>query len=326
MRRRRRWSLSPTPCAVKARTAPGAGRRLRRWPIARQATARCIARAMRLRPSRRRQIRASRSSRHAPQMAGLAAVLRSKVLFSKQTKPFILLASVKDINMPAHRKPTPERYCQECGKRLERKPLPNGDLEYSIHFNRRKFCDQRCMAANFDRRHSPEVGWSTAHYHARKIVEPGPCNRCGKPNALDVQHRMDGNHLNNDPSNLERICRGCHNLAHRRKGSCLDSAWQASEGLGLLREALSAVQKARRSVGGEDQSAHDPWAVRRLTPEECEFLQAMPRGYTRIPYRGRPADLCPDGPRYKAIGNSWATNCAEWIGERIAIVDQWGDA
>lgn len=122
--------------------------------------------------------------------------------------------------MPARKKPTPERFCEECGTRLERKPLPNGDLEYLIHFNRRKFCDRRCMAANFDRRHSQDVGWSTAHYHARKIVAPGPCSRCAKPDARDVHHR-DGNHLNNDPYNLERICRACHNLEHRQTVSCV---------------------------------------------------------------------------------------------------------
>lgn len=44
-------------------------------------------------------------------------------------------------------------------------------------------------------------------------------------------------------------------------------------------------------------------------------------GFTAIPWRGKPADQCPDGPRYKALGNSWAVNCAEWIGERIAHVD-----
>ena len=57
--------------------------------------------------------------------------------------------------------------------------------------------------------------------------------------------------------------------------------------------------------------------VRRLTPEECEALQGFPRGYTAIPWRSRPASECPDGPRYKALGNSWAVPCVCWIGRRI---------
>ncbi len=59
-------------------------------------------------------------------------------------------------------------------------------------------------------------------------------------------------------------------------------------------------------------------AVRRLTPRECERLQGFPDDYTAIPYRGKPAA---DGPRYKSLGNSWAVNCARWIGWRISVVD-----
>jgi len=66
-----------------------------------------------------------------------------------------------------------------------------------------------------------------------------------------------------------------------------------------------------------------PWAVRRLTPVECERLMDFPDGFTAIPWRKKPASVCPDGPRYKALGNSWAVNVAEWVGERIAIVDAW---
>lgn len=60
--------------------------------------------------------------------------------------------------------------------------------------------------------------------------------------------------------------------------------------------------------------------VRRLTPVECERLQGFPDGYTAIPWRKKPASECPDGPRYKALGNSWATTNARWIGERINAV------
>jgi DNA (cytosine-5)-methyltransferase 1 len=57
--------------------------------------------------------------------------------------------------------------------------------------------------------------------------------------------------------------------------------------------------------------------VRRLTPIECERLQGFPDDYTLIPWRKKPATECPDGPRYKALGNSWAVPCARWIGERV---------
>lgn len=46
--------------------------------------------------------------------------------------------------------------------------------------------------------------------------------------------------------------------------------------------------------------------VRRLTPKECERLQGFPDGHTLIPFRNKPADQCPDGQRYAALGNSMA--------------------
>ena len=63
-------------------------------------------------------------------------------------------------------------------------------------------------------------------------------------------------------------------------------------------------------------------AVRRLTPTECERLQGFPDNWTRIPYRGKDADACPDGPRYKALGNSMAVNVMRWIGQRIDAVEK----
>lgn len=152
--------------------------------------------------------------------------------------------------------------------------------------------------------------------------------------------------------------------------------WFASEGFGLLQQALLAVQEVGRPASRKGQSvlrgsegrgaeipedvssarmqreaprervlhearaageARDyrngateqersgkgwvgeaPLAVRRLVVEECEFLQGFPRGYSKIPWRNKPASECPDGPRYKALGNSWAVPCVTWIGQRIA--------
>lgn len=65
------------------------------------------------------------------------------------------------------------------------------------------------------------------------------------------------------------------------------------------------------------------YAVRRLTPRECERLQGFPDDWTKVPYRGKTADERPDTPRYKAIGNSMAVPVMRWIGERIQeVVDE----
>ena len=74
------------------------------------------------------------------------------------------------------------------------------------------------------------------------------------------------------------------------------------------------------SGGGHIAIASQTMQVRRLTPTECERLQGFPDGWTAIPWKKKLADDCPDGPRYKALGNSMAVNCMEWIGERINAI------
>jgi DNA (cytosine-5)-methyltransferase 1 len=111
----------------------------------------------------------------------------------------------------------------------------------------------------------------------------------------------------------------------------------------------------REYTAGLDRNSPPPalltaMQVRRLTPEECEALQAYPRGYTRIPnwngWRAMDANETPescraagmevrqtqktnkwrvrdvDGPRYKALGNSWCVTNVRWIGQRIDRVSQ----
>ena len=72
---------------------------------------------------------------------------------------------------------------------------------------------------------------------------------------------------------------------------------------------------------GHSIAVQTGWRVRRLTPMECERLQGFPDRWTEIPWRGRPAELCPDGPRYRSLGNSMAVPCMAWIGRRIALVE-----
>jgi len=80
------------------------------------------------------------------------------------------------------------------------------------------------------------------------------------------------------------------------------------------------IQNALRASQGGGDKPHvlAQMAVRRLTPVECERLQGFPDSYTMIPWKKKPADQCPDGPRYKALGNSMAVPCMRWIGRRIA--------
>ena len=73
--------------------------------------------------------------------------------------------------------------------------------------------------------------------------------------------------------------------------------------------------------GGSQHGVLTPMAVRRLTPVECERLQGFPDNWSRIPWKGKPETECPDGPRYKACGNSMAVPVMRWIGERIAAVE-----
>jgi DNA (cytosine-5)-methyltransferase 1 len=80
------------------------------------------------------------------------------------------------------------------------------------------------------------------------------------------------------------------------------------------------IRSTTSVVEGVTQS--DARQVRRLTPIECERLQGFPDDYTKIPWRKKPADDCPDGPRYKAMGNSMAVPVMRWIAERVELVEK----
>lgn len=80
---------------------------------------------------------------------------------------------------------------------------------------------------------------------------------------------------------------------------------------------------SHQNAGGHAAVAYaqmgQQWAVRRLMPIECARLQAFPDDWTQIPWRGNPAEQCPDGPQYKALGNSMATVVVKYIMDRMRI-------
>lgn len=76
-------------------------------------------------------------------------------------------------------------------------------------------------------------------------------------------------------------------------------------------------EKSNPLAVGHQQGVAEEGRIRRLTPKECERLQGFPDDWTLITFRKRPAA---DGPRYRAIGNSWAVPVIRWIGRRM---DRW---
>lgn len=109
-------------------------------------------------------------------------------------------------------------------------------------------------------------------------------------------------------------------VAHSLRGEGF-AASEDGTGRGTPIVPVQVAPTLRAASGGSSRSYVAASAVRRLTPRECERLQGFPDDFTAIPWRGKPADQCPDGPRYKALGNSMAVPVMRWIGERIALVD-----
>ena len=112
----------------------------------------------------------------------------------------------------------------------------------------------------------------------------------------------------------------CHTLAR-------DNAAHATiiQPVAWDEELNARTDLAGAMLRGGDGGRHDgvmttAMQVRRLLPEECEKLQGFSRGYTNIPWRGKPES--PDGPRYKALGNSMAVPVMRHIGERISEVSK----
>lgn len=120
----------------------------------------------------------------------------------------------------------------------------------------------------------------------------------------------------------------CHTLMASRNGEaavlCYENHAQDSR-VKPCKECCPNIT-ARTGTGGGNlplvQECFPTTAIRRLLPVECEHLMGFPDNWTRIPWRGKPAEDCPDSPRYKACGNSMCVNVMRWIGMRIEYVER----
>ncbi|MBP3996714.1 DNA cytosine methyltransferase [Pseudomonas koreensis] len=156
----------------------------------------------------------------------------------------------------------------------------------------------------------PDVRYEQAHTLGR--------NNGGENAVLAIQNATRGKDQNGlgiaepgDP--MYTLDQGSqHAVFAIQAGALRTNPLSGPDGVGVQEDHAYTLE-ARAEV----QAVQAGPAVRRLIPRECERLQGMPDDYTLIPWRGKPASECPDGPRYKAIGNSKAVPCVRWIGRRI---------
>lgn len=117
-----------------------------------------------------------------------------------------------------------------------------------------------------------------------------------------------------------------HGESHANAGGQLAVAFQdrdrGDDGRGYDRAPSASTEVCGTLETVKRHNVALPWAVRRLTPRECERLQGFPDDFTLVPVGNK---LAADGPRYKALGNSMAVNVMEWIGRRIDMVEALGE-
>ncbi len=114
-------------------------------------------------------------------------------------------------------------------------------------------------------------------------------------------------------------------IGNVQDGSVTTLSSREYKGLSCGRDGMTSAAVIAFGVqnsAAQGDSVMQASAVRRLTPVECERLQGFPDNYTQIPWRNKPAENCPDGPRYKSMGNSMAVPVMRWIGSRIEMVDK----
>jgi DNA-cytosine methyltransferase len=146
----------------------------------------------------------------------------------------------------------------------------------------------------------------------------GPCVAMQTPTIIDRAAFNQGENAQYEPRIEEGqtmsslVARGPHAIADPKVFD-----WQSGgDARGLDLKDTAQLQRC------QTPALLHTMAIRRLTPKECERLQGFPDDWTKIPYRNKPIDQCPDGPRYKACGNSMAVNVMHWIGKRISYIEE----
>jgi DNA (cytosine-5)-methyltransferase 1 len=208
--------------------------------------------------------------------------------------------------------------------------------------------DVPCVAATLDASYGRLQGCSgqdANHGHSHLVVHgiQDPCVSYGKENAVfaiqagalrtnplagpdGVGVQKDHAYTLEARAEVQAVC-VTGDITHTLKADGFDGSEDGTgrgqpivsvlRGIGDYRQGLPCLRASSGDAGGGSEALVSSSSVRRLTPRECERLQGMLDDYTLIAWRGKPAEECPDGPRYKAIGNSKAVPVVRWIGQRI---------
>ena len=161
------------------------------------------------------------------------------------------------------------------------------------------------------------VVMSTGQGNAEITEGHAPTLNCNHEAPI-ISYGIPGNWIGREPENGGNAVEPMHDVAPwltktDRHGVCVPFAETAD----CLTAAMGRNWNGNAPATNGSQFVSHESAVRRLTPRECERLQGFPDDWTRIPWRGAAAENCPDGPRYKACGNSMAVPVMNWIGGKI---------
>ena len=129
----------------------------------------------------------------------------------------------RSFSMGPKPKPTPVKYCEYCGEKIERRQYTRKKEDLTV-FAKRKYCSRECMRKAYIKKDGSSQLYSPAHHSSRKIAylinqKERVCEICGSAQNIDVHHK-DGDFHNNTSDNLLVVCRSCHMKLHRPKASC----------------------------------------------------------------------------------------------------------
>lgn len=100
----------------------------------------------------------------------------------------------------------PDKICPVCGKAFNRRLMPNGRLQTVKHFKNQTHCSRTCGNT---REVLTKHGYS---WRARKHLKQS-CEACGYEKKLQAHH-IDQDKTNNDPDNIQTLCKHCHDFWH----------------------------------------------------------------------------------------------------------------